>query len=116
RGAELTPSGNFPVVDRRSAGLSRSFPSSEPADPPVTPSSLTRAFPGGGDPGTAERPPLSGAFPGGAERRPDGADRPSDLAGRRAAPPDGPPAPDGPPRPPLRLASRNGDHVGEPPA
>ncbi|MEV0720200.1 hypothetical protein, partial [Asanoa sp. NPDC050611] len=116
-GATLTPSGNFPVVDRRSAGLTRSFPSSQPADPPGSPSRLTRAFPGGDDPTPGERPPLSGAFPGGAERRPDDSDRPTDLAGRRAAPPDAPvertPADVPPPRPPLRLASRNGDQIGE---
>ncbi|SNS84197.1 hypothetical protein SAMN05421812_1029 [Asanoa hainanensis] len=120
---ERTASGSFPVVDRRSAGLSRSFPAGEQAEPPVSPSRLTRAFPGGdGPPAVPQATPSTGAFPGGDRGAPAGADRPTDLSGRRAAavPPapvspaaDTGPRDDGPARPPLRLASRNGDPIGD---
>ncbi|GIF65720.1 hypothetical protein Ais01nite_37550 [Asanoa ishikariensis] len=125
---ERTASGSFPVVDRRSAGLSRSFPAGEQTDPPVTPGRLTRAFPGGdGPPAAPQATPSTGAFPGGGDRvsptepvSPAGANRPTDLSGRQAAAQ--PPAPVSPAaagprddaqvRPPLRLASRNGDPIG----
>ncbi|WP_239097026.1 hypothetical protein [Asanoa ferruginea] len=120
---ERTASGSFPVIDRRSAGLTRSFPPNAPSEQPATPSRLTRAFPGGDDPVAPETTPLTGAFPGGGDRvpavePPTGADRPIDLPGRRAAmgaPPAaagraGEPAQDeSPSRPPLRLDRRDDD-------